>query len=288
MIQSEFLFKVYTVLKGKQNQLKAGIYDIWSDKNIPAILDIIVQGSTAKEKITIIEGWNLRNIGWDFENKGMFQAEEIFEVAGFPGVDYSESEDVPEPKDFSDEFTFLKEKPANISLEGYLFPDTYEIERNETVEQIIKRFLQNFDKKTKDLREEVEKQNKKFFDLLVMASLLEKEVISYEDKQIAAGILWKRLRNGWPLQVDACLTYLTGKGSADLTQEDLDIESPYNTYKYRGLPIGPIANPGLESIKAALYYKDSPYWFYLTTFEGETIFSKSLQEHAVNRAKYLK
>ena len=121
-----------------------------------------------------------------------------------------------------------------------------------------------------------------------MASILEKEVKTYEDRQIVAGILLKRLKTGWPLQVDAALTYLTGKESLDLTKDDLKIDSPYNTYKYYGLPRGPICSPGLSSIKAAIYYKENSYWFYLTTDDGETIFSKTLEEHNINRFKYLK
>jgi len=96
------------------------------------------------------------------------------------------------------------------------------------------------------------------------------------------------MRNGWPLQVDASLTYLTGRTSAQLTQSDFDIDSFYNTYKYRGLPMGPICNPGLESIKAAINPTESPYWFYLNASDGETIFSKTLEEHAINKQKYLK
>ncbi len=289
IIKSKFLFDLFTLIQGLQKNLQAGNYSLSPSMNIPQIVEKLTQGDTLKEKITIIEGWNLRDIGWYLENKGMFQAEELFEVVGFPAVDYSKTQDLPQPKDFSEEFEFLRAKPANVSLEGYLFPDTYEIDPKAGIEDIVKKMLQNFEEKiTPDLKEEIEKQGKTLHQVLTMASLLEKEFENYEDKQIAAGILWKRLREGWPLQVDATLTYLTGKGSLQLTKKDLQIDSPYNTYKYYGLPPGPICNPGLESIKAAIYYKESPYWFYLTTPEGETIFSKTLREHNIARAKYLK
>lgn len=275
LIKSRFLFELYALLRNSARNLQAGRYNLTSSMNTPQVLSKLTQGDIIKEKITIIEGWNLRDIGWYFENIfALFQAEEVFEVAN---------------EDFSDEFEFLKEKPKNVSLEGYLFPDTYEVVPEDGVKDILRKMLQNFDKKiTQELREEIAAQGKTLFDVLIMASLLEKEIKSYEDKQIAAGILWKRIKSGWPLQVDATLTYLTGKASSELTKEDLAIDSPYNTYKYYGLPLGPIANPGLEGIKAAIYYKENPYWFYLTTSEGETIFSKTLEEHNIARFNYLK
>jgi len=100
--------------------------------------------------------------------------------------------------------------------------------------------------------------------------------------------LWKRLENNIPLQVDATITYITGKKTTKISIEETQIDSPYNTYKYLGLPIGPICNPGLESILAAMYPKSSEYWYYLSTPEGETIFSKTLEEHNIAKAKYLK
>jgi len=105
---------------------------------------------------------------------------------------------------------------------------------------------------------------------------------------LVSGILWKRLENNMPLQVDATISYITGKKTTKISKEETQIDSPYNTYKYLGLPLGPICNPGLESIKAALYPEISQYWYYLSTPEGETIFSKTLEEHNVAKAKYLK
>jgi len=96
-------------------------------ESISEIVEKFIKGDVIKEKITIIEGWDIRDIAWYFENKGMFQAEEILEIIGFPLIDYSKTKDLPLPKDFSDEFSFLEDKPKNLGLEGYLFPDTYEI-----------------------------------------------------------------------------------------------------------------------------------------------------------------
>jgi len=289
LIKSKLAFQVYILLANSTREIKAGKYELSPSLSLAQIANKLVSGETINPKISILEGWTLRDVAQYFEQNGMFQREEIYEVAGFPGIDLSQANDLPPAKDFSEEFSFLKDKPKNVSLEGYLFPDTYEIHEDESVEEIIRKFLRNFERKlTPEIKEEIKKQGKSLFEVLTMASILEKELKNYEDKQIAAGILWKRLKNNWPLQVDATLTYITGKKSRELTKKDLQIDSPYNTYKYRGLPLGPICNPGLESIKAAVYYKDSPYWFYLTTDDGKVIFSKTFKEHVSAKKKYLK
>ncbi|MEK9134844.1 MAG: endolytic transglycosylase MltG [Patescibacteria group bacterium] len=152
----------------------------------------------------------------------------------------------------------LNLKLPGDNLEGYLFPDTYHLPFGATGEEVVKIMKDNFEKKTADL--------KITNDIVVMASLIEKEVRTQEDKELVSGLLWKRLRVGMPLQVDVEMW----------------------TYKNRGLPPAPIANPGLESILAALNPKASPYWYYLSAKEGQTIFSRTLEEHNLARAKYLK
>ncbi len=290
IITNRFFFDLYVILKRKEKKLQAGVYLFNSSTmNIPKITEMIVRGETVKEKITIIEGWNLRDIGFYFEKRGMFLAKEVWELIGFPLVDYSKATNLPRPKDFSEEFPFLRDKPKNLGLEGYLFPDTYEIKMGENLEEIIKKMLQNFDKKlTTELREEIERQGKTIFEIVTMASLIEKEVKTLEDKKLVSGILWKRLENKIPLQVDATITYITEKKTTKISKEETKIDSPYNTYKYLGLPIGPICNPGLESIKAVLYPENSEYWYYLSTPTGKTIFSQTLEEHNLNKAKYLR
>jgi len=294
LIKNKIFFGIYVILKGETGKLQAGKYLLSSEMSICQIAEKFVSGDIIKEKIIIIEGWNLRDIGFYFENKGMFQAEEIWELAGFPAVDYSKAIDLPKPKDFSQYYDFLKEKPKNTGLEGYLFPDTYFISGQEAmnnekkIEKIIQIMLDNFDKKLAPYRNEVSGTGLTLFQIVTMASLLEKEVKTFEDKQMVSGILWKRLNIGMPLQVDATISYITGKNTTSISKQETQIDSPYNTYKYLGLPAGPICNPGLDSIKAAIYPKTNAYWYYLSTQEGETIFSKTLEEHNIAKAKYLK
>lgn len=289
LIKSAPLFRVYTLTWGLSDKLQAGEYLLSSSMAVPEIAGKMAKGEVLKENFTIIEGWNLRDIAWNFENKGMFMAEELFELVGFPLINFSEPNNMPLPKDFSQSFDFLKDKPKNVSLEGYLFPDTYEIQRGAGLEDVVRKILKNFDKKlAPDLREEIKKQNKTIFEVITMASLLEKEVKTLEDKKLVSGILWKRLKTGMPLQVDATLSYITGKKTTKISIEETKIDSPYNTYKHQGLPLGPICNPGLESILAALDPQNSDYWYYLSTPEGQTIFSKTLKEHNIASDKYLK
>jgi len=163
--------------------------------------------------------------------------------------------------------------------EGYLFPDTYEILYGLELEKIIKIMTDNFNKKTATLKITPE--------VVIMASLLEKEVQTKEDKEIVSGIFWKRIKSGKPLESCATIAYIKGVSQWRYSYEDTRIESPYNTYLNLGLPSGPIGNPGLESIEAAIYPQDSDYWYYLSTPEGETIFSKTLEEHNYAKSKYL-
>ncbi len=289
LIRDKELFNICVLFGGNQKKLQAGTYSLNSSMSIASIAQKIISGKTVKQEITIPEGWNLRDIGWYLENKGMFQAEELFELAGFPAIDYSKTNDLPKLKDFSLDYDFLTTKPKEFSLEGYLFPDTYEIEKNSSLESIVRKMLSNFDLKlNQELKTEIEKQRKTIFDIIIMASLLEKEVRGAEDKRIVSGILWKRLENYFPLQVDATIAYITGKKTTQISIAETKTESLYNTYKYLGLPVGPICNPGIESIKAAIYPESNEYWYYLSTTEGKTIFSKTLLEHNIAKAKYLK
>lgn len=289
LIKNRNYFYLYVFLTGRGENLQAGRYHLSANDSMAEIVKKITAGDIIKERVTIIEGWTLRDIGWYFENKGMFQAEELFELAGFPMKDYSQTNDLPQPKDFSNEFGFLKDKSLDVGLEGYLFPDTYEISSDISVESIIKKTLANFDKKlTPDLREEIAKQNKSIFEIITMASLLEKEVRTLPDKKQVSGVLWKRLEVGMPLQVDATIIYITGKKSTKVSRVETQIDSFYNTYKYAGLPMGPICNPGIESIEAAIYPTESDFWYYLSTPYGETKFSRTLEEHNIAKSKYLR
>ena len=248
LIKNKFFFDFYILAKGSQKKLQAGQYSLSPSMAVEEIAKKIISGNVAKIIVTIPEGFTVKQIE---ERLGL--------------------------------------KLPGENLEGFLFPDTYQFPLGVSGEEVVRKMKENFEKKlTPDLREEIERQGKTIFEVVTMASLIEKEVKTKEDKELVSGILWERLKNKIPLQVDATITYITGKNDIKVSVEETKIDSPYNTYKYLGLPKGPICNPGLESILAAIYPKKSEYWYYLSTPEGETIFSKTLEEHNIAKAKYLK
>ena len=259
LIKSSLIFQAYLLLRGEGSKIKAGRYELSLAMNIPKIAKKLISGETIKEKIVIIEGWNLYDIGNYLEKKGE--------------VDSSD---------------FVKYCQEN-KLEGYLFPDTYELNPESSVKEITSKMISNFEKKlSPDLRKKIKERKKTIPEIITMASLIEKEAKEFKDKKIISGILWKRLKYGIPLQVDATVNYITGKNSIKVSKEETKIDSPYNTYKYRGLPFGPICNPGIESIIAAIEPQESKYLYYLSTKEGKIIFSETLKEHNRAKAKYLR
>ena len=288
VIRYKWPFLLYVVLKGAASDLKPGNY-VFNSMSVTEIVGELIKGGTNEKVITIPEGWNVRDIAIYFENLGMFQQEETTELVGLPGVDYGKAKNIPTPKDFSSRFDFLKDRSRRVGLEGYLFPDTYPIYQDARLEEIIIKMLENFAKKvTPEMQEEIKRRGRTLFEIVTMASLIEKEVADENDRVVVSGILWKRLKLGIPLQVDATVTYLTGKKTVKVSKEDTLLDSPFNTYKYPGLPLGPISNPGLLALRAAMYPEDSPYLYYLHTPDGRTIFSKTLEEHNLAKAQYLR
>ncbi len=171
--------------------------------------------------------------------------------------------------------------------EGYLFPDTYTFLSNATEEQVIAEMRQNFSKRTEPLSGEMSTFGKPLQAILTMASLIEGEARTPETRRQISGILWKRLGLGMPLQVDAVFPYILGKNTFEVTTDDLKVDSPYNTYKYAGLPPGPISNPGLDAITATITPAPTKYLYYLSDKDGVMHYATTHEEHLVNRAKYL-
>lgn len=292
LIKSQFYFEVYVWHKGLEKKFQAGKYGLNTAMNIKDVVRILTSGEVILDEtsITVIEGWNLRDIGHYLEGEGMFQTEELMELTGFPMINYDLDKTLPRPKDYSDKFSFLADKPDNYGLEGYLFPDTYQIYKDASIEDIILKLLANFNRKlTPGMREEIKKQKKTIFEIITLASIIQKEVRSEKDMKIVSGVFNNRIENGQPLQSCATLSYILGVNKSIYSIEDTQIDSSYNTYKNYGLPPGPISNPGLKAIEAAIYPENTDYNYFLSKKEnGETVFSRTLEEHNLNKAKYLK
>jgi len=273
IIHDDFYFMYYVGMMGTSKNLQAGDYILAPCMSIREIADTIIQGKESNEvALTFPEGFSIA----DVEDR-LVKADSTWLVSNAKVGTYQ------------NQYDFLAEVPPAASLEGYLFPDTYFFNKDGDAEDVIQKMLENFDSKlTRELRNEIERQGKTIFEIITVASLIEKEVRGPEDKKIVSGIIWKRLGLGMLLQIDATVTYLTKKRSTEVTYRDLEIDSPYNTYKYNGLPLGPISNPGMSSIHAAIYAQETGYLYYLSKPDGETVFSKTLSEHNVAKFKYLK
>jgi UPF0755 protein len=277
IIKNTDIFKIYLYIRGWQKNVQAGTY-ILTSTNVKDLAKILFVGDVKNEiNLRFIEGWTASDMADYLVKEKIISKRDDF---------LNETRDA---KKWQEKFLFLKDAGA-INLEGFLFPDTYSVFKNATPSEIVDRTLENFNNKiTPALLTEITANKRNLYDVLKMASIIEMEVLGEENRKIASGILWKRLDSGMALQVDSSLKYVIGKkDNPSLSFEELKIDSPYNTYKYRGLPPTPICNPGMSAIRSAVYPKNSDFWFYLTTKDGETIFSKTLDEHNAAIKKYLK
>lgn len=172
--------------------------------------------------------------------------------------------------------------------EGYLFPDTYFFSASAGSDEVTKTMGDEFQRKIDPWKPFIEETKHSLRDIVIMASIIEKEAKTEEDQALVAGVLWERIERGIPLQVDAPFYYLLGKKSSELTQSDLAMKSAYNTYRNKGLPAGPIGNPGISAIRAAIQPKKSSYLYYLSDKQGIMHYAATFEEHKANKEKYLR
>lgn len=250
----------------------------------------------AEIKITLIEGWNTKEIADYLDSQQNRDPARIVSSREF-----LEAEKKFDPSSYP----LLASKPASADLEGFLFPDTYFIPKAAPAAEtlsgiIIKKALDNFSLKfTAQMQEQAKTEGYSIYQIITLASIIEKETgrnavtdqqkkALNDERGIIAGIFYNRLKAGMPLQSDATVNYITGKNSPSVSDQDTKIDSPYNTYLYKGLPPGPIANPSLSSIMAALYPTASNYLYFLHKQpSGEPVYSATYEEHLKNKQKYL-
>lgn len=288
IIRSDFWFRTLVWLKGKQSQFQAGKFELPKKISSSGLINLLTTKAKRETRtIKILEGWGINDIAEYFDKQDIFTKHEFLSVVGRETMFNTENNDLF--NELAKEYPLLKYRIAGAPFEGYLFPDTYEIYADATVEDVVRKMVANFhDKVGPDLIDAVFSQDKNFYKVLIMASIIEAEVPYDEERPIVSGIFWKRKDIGMHLQSCATLNYKIGGNSPALTDEQLKIDSSYNTYMYYDLPPTPIGNPGISSIRAAVYPEESEYLYFLSTPEGETIFSKTLDEHNSAKAKYLK
>ena len=271
LVKSLGVFKIYALVSGKAQKFMPGEYNLSSSLSTPEIVSLLTTAGGNETQITIPEGFTVKDVQQVLVDVGVWKEGDSF---GVP------------TKELRAEYPFLT---TATSFEGFIFPDTYRIALDATPDSIVKMFLDNFQIKAWSLLEG--KNN--WYTTLILASLLEREVPEFSDRQMVAGILLRRQQIRMPLQVDATIGYAKCEGQLKdcevlrITKNDTTVSSPYNTYQRLGWPPTPISNPGQAAIKAALSPKDNPYLYYLSSKTGETMFSKTLEEHNIKRARYL-
>lgn len=255
-IRSPLMFKIGSKLYG--GKLMAGDYNFTKNSSVLTVARRMAKGEFGIEvkKITIQEGLNSNEIAQVLDkNIKVFNIEEFL--------------------------TLAREK------EGQLFPDTYFIKPSDDEKDIIDMMTSNFSQKTAMLAADINKSGKTMNEILTMASMIELEARTMETRKMISGILWLRIAKDMKLQVDAVFPYIMGKYSLQLSMKDLSYDSPYNTYRYKGLPPGPVCNPGINSIIAALEPTKTKYLYYLSDRDGNMHYATTYPAHMANRRKYI-
>ena len=271
LIKNGLAFRVLAKVKGVENRLQAGEYELSSSLNLSRILSKLEKGEILARPFTIPEGYNIRQITSVLERKGLAEKERFIAL--------------------TEDTKFISRLGIQTkSLEGYLFPETYRVSKGMKEEETIKLMFSQFNKAaTEGDRKRAKEIGFTFHQIIILASIIEKETSAPDERTLISAVFHNRLKARRPLQSDPTVIYALGEAfDGNLKKEHLRIDSPYNTYRYRGLPPGPIGNPGREAIQAALYPADVNYLYFVSRNDGTHAFSSSLEEH--NRAvwKYQK
>lgn len=281
LIKSQFWFETWLWLTGNETKISSGYYSLPSNINIINLTHLITGGINNSEiTVRLIEGWTIKEMAQYFEKQGLFTASDFTKsVTDQVRIDYIKD---------NIKGSILDALPKT-TLEGYLFPDTYRIYHNVSADDMAIKMIETLESKFPiEWRERIKEKGYNVHQALTLASIVEKEVSSFEDRQKVANIFWKRLESNIGLQADSTINYITGKNLPAVTASDLGIDSSYNTYKYRGLPPGPISNPSLEAIRATVFPEETDYWYFLTTPTGQVIYSSTFDQHRQAKAKYLR
>ena len=269
VVRSPEAFRLAVWMKGSGRRLQAGEYRFDRPMSPAEVVDKLARGDVYVRAITFREGLTIWDMASVYENAEFGTASDF--MAASKRADLIRDID-PEARD----------------LEGYLFPDTYTLPRSATAEQLVERMVAQFRKVlTPELKQQAADRGLTVRELVTLASLVEKETGKADERTTVAGVYTNRLRIGMGLQCDPTVIYalmLAGRYDGNIRRADLQIDSPYNTYRYAGLPPGPIAAPGAASLHAAANPADVPYFYFVSRNDGSHVFSTTLDEH--NKAVY--
>lgn len=270
------IIELYGRYHGFQTRLQAGRYQVSPYQAPATILQRIIAGDAVFEELTVTipEGWSLDDIATYLEEVGLFTIEEFRHAVVM--------------QDKYREFDFLDPLEDDTILDGYLFPDTYRLFPESTPYSLIHRMLANFGRRVSpELRQEITRQGRTLHEVLTLASIVQKESAGPPEMPDVAGVFWHRLRIGMRLESDATVNYVLGTNRRQPTFADTAVQHPYNTYRNVGLPPGPIGNPGMEAILAAIHPTDTEYLFFLHKHNYEIVLSRTFAEHLAAKARYL-
>ena len=264
VISSSLKFRFISRVRGYDGRMKPGTYTFSAGMTDEDVFEKILSGAKQLVRFTIPEGFTVKEIAERLYDLNLVDKEDFLRAAtNFSPFDYMKTQ-----------------KEVHYKAEGFLFPETYSVESDYAVEEILKTMADEFDRQlTDEMRARARELNLSIYDLVTLASLVEKEVRYDEDRPVVAQIFLKRLKMEMPLQSDATLQYLMDAPKEDVSIEDTKIESPYNSYQNAGLPPGPVANPGIAAIEAVLYPADTDYLYFVADREGHNHYSYSYEEH---------
>ncbi|MBI2910421.1 MAG: endolytic transglycosylase MltG [Chloroflexi bacterium] len=277
LVKSASVFRFLVLYYGVDKDLKAGEYELRPSNTSSEVIAKLSHGTVRSTTVTIPEGWRMEEIAQLLEKKGIFEATEFLGVA----------------REGKFEHEFLASRPEQSSLEGFLFPDTYRVPSRFNAEDFINRMLKNFDTRLPAaVRQKAAPQGMSLYEVLTLASIVEREAVLAAERPVIASVFLNRLRAGVRLAADPTVQYAlttsadsvakNGYWKTELTSADLEVKSPYNTYRNQGLPPGPISNPGLASIMAVLEPATTDYLFFVARSDGSHAFSVTFEEHARN------
>ncbi len=266
-LRSPVAFKLHALITGRANKLKSGIYQVSTAMSAPDIVQMLVEGRQATATVTVPEGFTIAQIAGRLAEAGLVDENQFRAAATAQAVE---------------EALQIKLPTGARTAEGYLFPETYNFALSTTADQIVARMAEEFATqfaKGPWQAMPTEARWGSLHEVVTMASLVEEEAQQESERALIAGVLRNRLVRGMRLECDATVLYALGEHRARLTNKDLQIDSPYNTYRHMGLPPGPISNPGLACLSAALEPAQTEYLFYVARGDGSHIFSRTYQEH---------
>lgn len=270
LIKSQAIFKLYSKLEDRSSQYKAGSYELSTGMNQEEIMDQLVKGGKLKtsDSFTIPEGFELKQIADRLDENGFADKDKFLALTA-------------DVNKFKSDYDFLKDLPKESTLEGYLYPATYEVFEDATEEEIIRKMLDAFDNiYTSEIQLKGKELGMNTNEIMILASIIEREAVLEKERPTMSGVFHNRLKVDMPLQSCATVQYALGERKPVLSNKDVKIESNYNTYINAGLPPAPISSPGVASIKAAVNPEDIDYLFFVRTGDdGSHTFTTTYNEH---------